>query len=182
MVTAILNMRRARVLLAFAVIVGAAALLGGDRADVSNWTILADALLIVFASVLLFVLLRVAVYVVTAYPSLMLWGIRLLRERITRLPSNRLKRAEAVLDDLPDRLGGAMALAALVLSIAVFASFRHGKEEWVRTPLEIVIGAGIGSWLLLMVLVIPVAMVAVLRLAVGVFDRSKPQERKDFLP
>lgn len=175
-------LRRARLFLAFVAIAAAAALFGGGRAGVSNWTILADALLIVFASVVLFVMLRVVVYVATVYPSLVLCGFRLIRERVTKLPTNRLRRVEALLGDLPDRLGGAMALAALVLSIAAFAGFRHGKEEWVRMPLEIVVGAGLGSWILLMVLVIPVAMVAVLRLAVGVFDRSKPQAREDFLP
>lgn len=182
MATAISYLRRARLLLAFVVITIAVALLGGDRAGVSNWTILADALLIVFASVVLFVMLRVVVYVASAYPSLVLWGIRLLRERMTREPSARLRRAEAVLDGMPDRLGGVMASASLVLSVAAFAGFRHGKGEWVRTPLELILGAGIGIWLLLMMLVIPVAMVAVLRLAVGVFDRAKPQAREDFLP
>jgi len=62
MVTAISYLRGARLLLTFVAITAVAALLGGDRNGVNNWTILADALLIVFASVVLFVMLPGSVH------------------------------------------------------------------------------------------------------------------------
>ncbi len=164
--------RGAAVLLA---VLLAAATWGGERAE-DAWTgVATDTLLILFAAAFLFMMLRLAAFAATVWPLLALAAIRRLGLAVAERDFPALRRMQARLEALEERLDPFLALAALVLAATVFAAFRNGWQDRVRAPLEAAIGAGVLGWALLAAIFIPATMLAVLNLAGRTFARRPPR-------